>query len=138
MISKTCGQESSCDLVLDHPAVAPVHARLGQGDDGLITLEDAGSQNGTFLQRNDLWIQVRKVTLCIGDRIRFGEHEVTLEQLAGVFGQQANIRLESRHFSLKHGGDGVRSYAGQGVHEPLLQKPRRNLATGKLEEDNPR
>jgi len=115
-----------------------VHARLGLSDDGLITLEDAGSRNGTFLQRNDLWIRVRKVTLCIGDRIRFGEHEVTLEQLAGVFGQQANIRLESRHFSLKHGGDGVRSYAGQGVHEPLLQKPRRNLATGKLEEDNSR
>lgn len=135
---KTCGQAPSCDLVLDHPGVAAVHARLGVGADGLITLEDSGSENGTFLHRNDQWIRVRKVTLCVGDRIRFATQEVPLEQLTGVFGQQDKLRLESRHFSLKHGGDGVRSYAGKGIHEPLLQKPRRNLATGKLEEDNPR
>jgi len=133
---KTCGRETSCDLVVAHLTVSRLHARIELADDGLVCLQDTGSSNGTFLKRNDNWIRVRKVTLCIGDRIRFGEIEVSLERLTAVFGDRAKIRLEDRHFPLRHGNSGVKLFAGPSDHGPLLQKPRRNPSTGKIEEDH--
>lgn len=132
---KTCGRESSCDLVLEHSTVSRVHASMELAENGLVHLQDEGSRNGTFLNRNDSWIRIRKITLCIGDRIRFGEAEVPLAQLTTIFGRHARTRLEAQHFPLQHGNLGNRSFAAQFDQGPLLQKPRRNPATGKIEED---
>jgi len=105
-------------------------------DDGLVFLQDAGSRNGTFLNRNDTWIRVKRVTLCIGDRIRLGDCEVPLEKLTAVFGNRSNARLETRHFPLRKGfiGSGFRAE----LNDPgiQLQKPRRNPATGKIEDEH--
>ena len=134
MKSKTCGRDSSCELVLGHPTVSRLHARLELAVDGLISVEDAGSRNGTFLNRNDNWIQVRKVILCIGDRVRFGDYEVPLERITAVFGDRSNARLEARHFPLRN------SLIGAGMRADLkdsggsMQKPRRNPKTGKVED----
>ena len=135
MKSKTVGRDSSCDLVLEHSAASQVHARIEVNEDGLISLQDTDSSNGTFLNRNDSWIRVRKVTLCIGDRIRFGELEVPLETLTAVFGNRSNARLEARHFQLNNANTGTRSFADLRNTGPLLQKPKRNPVTGKIEED---
>ena len=137
MKSKTVGRDSSCDLVLDHSEASRVHARIEVNEDGLIFLQDADSSKGTFLNRNDSWIRIRKVTLCIGDRIRFGELEVALERLTAVFGNRSNARLEARHFQLKNANTGARSFADLRNTGPLLQKPKRNPVTGKIEEDGP-
>ncbi len=134
---KTCGRDSSCDLVLDHPSASRLHARIELADDGLVGLQDTGSRNGTFLNRNDSWIRVRKVTLCIGDRIRFGEIEVPLERLTAVFGSRSRARLEARHFPLRHENKGAKAYTGHSDQGPLLKKPRRNPLTGKIEERRP-
>ena len=72
---KTCGRETSCDLVLEQSTVSRLHARIELADDGLVCIQDAGSHNGTFLNRNDTWIRVMRASqLCIGDRIRFGDY----------------------------------------------------------------
>ena len=137
MKSKTVGRDSSCDLVLEHSGASRVHARIELNDDGLLCLQDADSSNGTFLSRNDSWIRIRKVTLCIGDRIRFGELEVPLERLTAVFGSRSNARLEAKHFQLHSANKGTRSFADLRDAGPLIQKPRRNPVTGKIEEDGP-
>jgi len=93
MKSKTIGRETTCDLVLDHTGVSRCHARIELADDGLVSVQDADSRNGIFLSRNDSWIRARKVTLCIGDRIRFGEIEVPLDKLTAVFGNRSEVRL---------------------------------------------
>ena len=134
---KTCGRASSCDLVIDEPTLADIHARVELAEDGLVRLHAVDTEPGTFLQRNDSWIQVRKATLCIGDRIYFGEVEVPLEQLTAVFGNDSNARLEARHFPPRHKNRGVKSYAAHLDDGPLLQKPRRNPVTGKIEENRP-
>jgi len=131
---KTCGRESSCDHCLEHLSVSRVHARIELADSGLVFLEDDSSENGVFLNRNERWIRVRKVTLCIGDRIRLGEIEVPLEKLTAVFGQGSKARLEARHFPIKQGNSDTNPFAAQLDKEMLLQKPRRNPATGKIEE----
>jgi len=136
MKSKTAGREPSCDLVCEHATVSRFQARIELADDGFVSLVDTGSSNGTFLNRNDSWIRVHKVTLCIGDRIRFGDHIVPLEQLTTVFGNRSNARLEATHFPLRQGDMANRAYAD--LHDPgsIMKKPRRNPSTGKIEENH--
>jgi len=132
--TRTCGREPSCDLVLEHSTLSRLHARIELSDDGLVSINDSGSSNGTFLNRNDRWIRARKVTLSIGDRIRFGDIEVPLEHLTAVFGRRASIRLEARRFPHRHGKAVVQPSAGKADPGPALNKPRRNPATGKIED----
>jgi pSer/pThr/pTyr-binding forkhead associated (FHA) protein len=129
--TKVCGRETTCDLVLDHSTVSRYHAQIELADDDRVFVCDNDSRNGTFLNRNDSWIRIKKVTLCIGDRIRFGDIEVSLKDITTVFGRRSNARLEARHFAL---GAGAKPFAKQVDHGPVLQKPRRNPATGKIEE----
>ena len=134
---KTCGRDTSCEIILNHSTVSRIHARIELAADGLVSLRDADSANGTFLNRNDTWIRIRKVTLCIGDRIRCGDIEVPLERLTAVFGNRSNARREAKPFALRHGHGRAKTFARQSDHEPVLQKPRRNPSTGKIEEDRP-
>ena len=129
---KTIGREGSCDLVLEHTTASRQHARLELAEDGSMWVVDAESSNGTFLKRNDGWIRVLRVTLCIGDRIRFGDSEVPLQQLSAVFGRRANVRLGEKHFSLRQGSKTV---AAWDQPAPSLRKPRRNPLTCQIEED---
>ena len=132
---KTCGRDPACDLAFDDVTLSRVHARLELAADGLVTVHDLDSSNGTFLNRNDSWVRVKKVTLCIGDRIRFGDLEVALEKLTAVFGKRANTRLEARRFHVRK--TMTRPSAGHADRGPALAKPRRNPVTGKIEEDRP-
>ncbi len=134
---KTSGREPTCDLVVDHPSVSRVHAKVSLGDNGLLTVEDANSHNGTYLQRNETWIRVAKVKLCIGDRIRFGEREVPLEKLTGLFQHRAGVKLGPRHFSPRRPSGSTRPLSATLPAEESMQKPRRNPVTGKIEEDQP-
>lgn len=135
--AKTCGRDPSCDLVLTDTTLSRWHATIDLTDDGLVCIGDTGSSNGTFINRNDHWVRIRKVILCIGDRIRFGDVEVPLERLTSLFGKRANIRLEARRFPKRHGKTVARSVTSQADHGASMNKPRRNPATGKIEEERP-
>ncbi len=132
---KTTGREPSCDLVLEHPSVSRTHARIELADDGRVFLLDVDSSNGTFLQRNDSWIRVKRVSLCSGDRIRLGEKDVSLEQLTAVFGKRSNARLGPKHFSLRQGTKQNGLFADWSEPTVSLNKPTRNPVTGRIEED---
>jgi len=132
---RTCGRDPGCDLVLDHPTLSRWHARLELAADGLVWVHDADSSNGTFVNRNDTWVRIKKAVLCIGDRLRFGDVEVPLHELTAIFGRHANTRLEEKRFRVTHARKTVRPAAGQPDHGPVMNKPRRNPVTGKIEED---
>jgi len=133
--NRTIGRETSCDLVLEHSTASRLHARIELASDRKVYVLDAGSRNGTFLNRNDDWIRVKKVSLCVGDRIRFGEYEVPLAQLTAVFGKHADVRLGTKHFVLRKGTKGNGTITDRDEVGPVLQKPRRNPLTGKIEEE---
>ena len=133
MNTKTIGREPSSDLMLDHTGVSGLHARLELWDDGRVYVVDAGSSSNTFLNRNDQWIRLHKAQLCVGDRIRFGEHEVRLSQLVEVFGKRAGVRLGEKVFSKR-----ARPPQNHGSNEKVkntaaMGKPTRNPLTGKIE-----
>ena len=79
--------------MLNHDSVSRLHARVDVTGEGYLAVQDAQSRNGTFLHRNGRWIRVRKVILGTQDRIRFGDQDVPLETLVGLFGQHRNVRL---------------------------------------------
>ena len=134
---KTCGRDPSCDLVLEHVTLSRLHAHIELTGAGHVSILDAGSSNGTFVNRNERWVRAKRVTLSIGDRIRFGDVEVPLQTLTALFGKRASIRLEARRFPIRQGRAIARPAPAQHDHGPSLNKPRRNPATGKIEEDRP-
>jgi len=136
MKRKTCGRETCCDLVIQHPTVSRLHAHIELAADGLVFVRDADSRNGIYLNRSDEWIRIRTVMLCIGDRIRLGETEVPLERLISVFGDRSHARLEARHFPLPRTHMGSKLPASKPHPVSALQKPKRNPVTGKIEENH--
>jgi len=134
MKNKTCGRDASCDLVVEHATVSRLHACISLADDGYVWVHDEDSSNGIFLHRSESWTRISKAMLCIGDRIRFGELELPLEKLTALFGADTKVRLGDRRFPLqaKHIDADLR--AGLGNAGEQVQKPRRNPATGKIEE----
>ena len=131
---KTIGSEADCDLVLNNGSVSALHARLELNSDGHVFVLDSGSDQDTWLNRNEQWIRIHKVRLCIADRIRFGELEVPLAQLIALFGKGANVRLGDKHFSLRKRNSQVANEVDKPGDATLLDRPKRNPLTGKVEQ----
>ena len=124
MMEKTCGRDPACDLVVEHRSVSRFHARIELAQDGIVWVRDNGSSNGTFLHRSERWTRVGKASLCIGDSIRFGDFEVQLEDITALFAGATKVRLRARRFP----------FQAKATPAEQLNKPRRNPATGRVEE----
>lgn len=73
------GRTGSNDLIIDDVSVSKVHAALVLGEDGLLSVADTGSTNGTFI--NDQRIAYGKaIRLGEGDRVKFGSVDVVFER----------------------------------------------------------
>jgi hypothetical protein len=131
MTSKTIGSWNQCDLLVEGDKVAHIHAQLHMANDGYLTLLDAGSEHGTFLQRNEQWIRVMKVELGSRDGIRLGDTEVALARLLELFGEHVRLR---DHHALRVPAHLAERLAAAGTRV-LLERPKRNPATGIIEED---
>lgn len=135
MKTRSIGRGVECDLVLNHPSVSRLHAQIEVTDKGFLAIHDRNSSNGTYLQRNDRWIRIRKVILGTTDRIRFGDKEVPLDRLVGLFERHFQVRLRE--------GYSVRGkpllfdqlLAGLPKPRTVLENPKRNPITGKIEEN---
>lgn len=130
----TAGRGPECDIVFDQESVSRVHVHIEVTPDGYLKVQDAQSANGTFLNRNGHWIQAKTVILGTQDRLKLGDVEVPLERLLDRFGQSTRVRLRE--------GYSVRGkplvFDHRFVNEPkprvVLENPRRNPMTGKIEE----
>ena len=79
------GRMEGNDLILDHPSVSRLHARLVMGDAyieynaeaGQIFLEDLGSSNGTFVGDQRL-AQGSRILIKPGQALRFGDVQAQL------------------------------------------------------------
>jgi hypothetical protein len=68
----TVGRASTNDIVLGDPAVSNVHAHFEVSSDGSVSLQDLGSSNGTYVNREPLQPHVL-IPLHEGDCVRFGQ-----------------------------------------------------------------
>lgn len=79
---RSVGRTAS-DLALDDVSVSKIHASLVSGEDGVLSVADTGSTNGTFI--NDTRIAYGKaMRLHEKDRVKFGSIEVQFEHIPAV------------------------------------------------------
>ena len=131
----TIGSNATCDLVLgDDPTVAGLHAQARLDTGRFLWIRDENSRHGTHLHRNDNWVQVRLVAVCEDDVLRFGNTEVSTQQLVDLFGPVADPRLapaprgnildrRTGRYTLENKDD-----------EPTLSNLKRNPGTGEIED----
>ncbi|MCL4170595.1 UNVERIFIED_CONTAM: hypothetical protein GTU68_056501 [Idotea baltica] len=64
----TVGRSAGCTITLDDTYVSQIHARVTRADTGVV-LEDLGSTNGTYLNRQRV---ATPVMMAIGDLFQVG------------------------------------------------------------------
>lgn len=70
-------------LAVADPSLSKTHAQLGLAPDGALVVMDRGSTNGSVLLRAGVTRPLRPrqpTTLLAGDRVRFGDREMTVER----------------------------------------------------------
>ncbi|MEL6752676.1 MAG: FHA domain-containing protein [Pseudomonadota bacterium] len=117
-LRKTIGRKSDCDFVLNDSTVSRLHALLFQTGEQM-WIEDENSTNGLFIFQEGEWVQTEKSPLQIGDRLKFGDCVVSVEELVRA------VDL------VPPGPVGTQSEASDLAR---FNKPRRNPYTGKIEE----
>jgi pSer/pThr/pTyr-binding forkhead associated (FHA) protein len=75
---KTVGRAPRADFIVDRALVSRLHCRITAGDENLEVV-DLSSTNGTYV--NDK--RVKRAQLKIGDRLRVGRVELTVEKKNG-------------------------------------------------------
>jgi hypothetical protein len=74
------GRAESCDIVLSHPSISKLHARIKRGPDGLYSISDAGSTNGTWVA--SCLLSTSEVPLPWGAHVQFGDWRLRFFPLA--------------------------------------------------------
>lgn len=64
----TIGRAASCHITLDDTYISQLHARVSNGEQGIV-VEDLGSTNGTYLNRQRV---TSRVIGSAGDRLQLG------------------------------------------------------------------
>ena len=69
---------------LSDASVSRQHADIVRLSGGRIQVTDRGSTNGTFALDHGTWRAIQCEILLPADRVRFGDHEMTVGQLAAL------------------------------------------------------
>jgi ABC-type multidrug transport system ATPase subunit/predicted component of type VI protein secretion system len=98
------GRDEVADLRLDSPLVSRAHARLSRRD-GVLTVEDLGSANGTFVDGR----RVREATLADGARVVIGPFVLAVGDGATlqVLDTRQRARLDARALGVDAGGRAI-------------------------------
>lgn len=130
----TIGSNATCDLQLDDASVSGLHAQARLDPSHFLWVRDENSARGVHLKRNDHWVRARLVAVCVGDVLRFGDVEVALDQITRLFGDNVDVRLaplpEPSLYDSRTGRYTLRDRDS----EPTLNTPKRNPATGGVED----
>lgn len=74
------GRAGSSDVLVDHPSISKLHARIRRLEDGSYTIQDAGSRNGTFVGGRPVGAQ--EVPLPFGVSVEIGHWTMRFERLS--------------------------------------------------------
>jgi len=123
------GRGAHCDISLDDDTVSREHARLELLPGARLDLADLGSSNGTLVEDGQQWRRIEREEVTPDQPVRFGEHEVALRTLLEAFPAFAVVL---------QGGEWSEVLLERDAHDslPRHERPRRNPATGDIEEND--
>lgn len=124
----TIGRDSKNDIALKDASVSAEHACIDAIRGNRLLIRDLGSRSGTFLWRDEQWIQAVKIQLGPQDRVRFGNYEMSWQDLAQ---SSAGSGMSPGNNSLRSAG---LLLAGKTSEKPVFENPKRNPITGAVEE----
>ena len=84
----TIGRNSDCDIVLDSETVSRYHATIRDIGNGIFTIKDLGSRNGTFINGKKVK-GIAKISLT--DKIYIGRHQLSLKGKAKDLSEELAI-----------------------------------------------
>lgn len=116
--SFSVGRSRRCDLVVPDKSVSRVHAEFTLFSNGSLKVVDQGSKNGTYTQHNGAWNRVREVLLDLNDTVRLGAVELSVAEVV----QNLETVVLANVADVERGS------------QTKLHHPRRNPATGEIEE----
>jgi hypothetical protein len=123
----TIGRDSKNDIPLKDASVSAEHACIDAIKGNRLLIRDLGSRSGTFLWRDEQWIQALKIQLGPKDRVRFGNLEMSWQDLA-----QSSVG-SGMGFSNTLRSAGL-LIPGKTSDKPVFENPKRNPITGAVEE----
>jgi pilus assembly protein CpaF len=85
------GRSRSSEILLEHISVSSTHAYLNCQDD-VVTIEDRGSTNGTFIEETRL---TRPIKLSPGVFVKLGEYQIWLERVRTSNGHDGTSSLKA-------------------------------------------
>lgn len=125
---RTIGRGAGCDLVVDRPRVADLHARAALRADGAVWL--LARQGALAVNRGTGWLPAERFWLCAGDRVRLGDAELAPDDICRLFGVTAEAARRSPAESLV---PGLAPPLPLALPAAAAGKARRNPDTGQLE-----
>ena len=119
----TVGRGPECRVRLSHASVSRHHADIVRLSDGQLEVMDCGSTNGTFVLSGQEWRAVRQWCLAPTDHVRFGEVEMTVDDLDAWCVEQDTDSSGRTGADVEDGG------SGKLVRDPktgeIVEKPSR-------------
>jgi hypothetical protein len=86
---RSVGRTGTSDLMLNDASVSKIHASLVADTEGVLSVADTGSTNGTFINGQRI-AYGKAVRLHDGDRVTFGSIEVKFESLPNPLAASSN------------------------------------------------
>ena len=88
----TAGRHPDSDIFLDDVTVSRRHADFHRVDDGTFRVKDAGSLNGTYVNRE----RIEEAVLSGGDEVQIGKYRLVFFASApGAPGEEAGSEISS-------------------------------------------
>ena len=77
----TVGRGEAAAITIQHETVSRLHAEVIPLSDGRVYVTDCASRNGTFVNEDGQWRQIRQDFAGPAARVRFGDVEMTVPHL---------------------------------------------------------
>ena len=129
------------DIILSDTGVSRLHAEMVVSADGRFYITDCNSKSGTYVYRNDNWIEIQQDFIDPREKITMGRRSYTPMELMsmapqGRGGGRSHVAVAASAPALKGKGPS----GGGGVPDPKDDLPagqiKRNPLTGEVESDD--
>lgn len=96
------GRANDNDIIINDPHISSHHAVI-RVENGRMTIQDSGSMNGTFVNRN----RITSADISFSDDIQLGSYKLNLERFRNYFYEVKEEKISNVSFNLTEGANRI-------------------------------